>query len=170
LILRKYEYRWFVLLNDRVTCYENKRWIIIISVFLYELKWRWYLEMRQSISFFQSPDIVYFIIGEGMQEKAARSVSYILSSHIFSFIKMSKIFPYCCLVAQSCPTLLWPYWLSPWSSCVHGIFQARILEWGTIFFSRGSSRSRDWTCISYIGRQILYHWATCKASRFSLVM
>ena len=38
--------------------------------------------------------------------------------------------------------------------------QARILEWVAIFFSRGSSLPRDRTQVSYIGRQILYHWAT----------
>ena len=35
-------------------------------------------------------------------------------------------------------------------SSVHGIFQARILEWVAIFFSRGSSRPRDWTQVSRI--------------------
>ena len=44
------------------------------------------------------------------------------------------------------------------SSSVHGILQARILEWVAISFSRGSSQSRDQTRISCIGRQILYHW------------
>ena len=45
-------------------------------------------------------------------------------------------------------------------SSVHGIFQARILERVAIFSSRGSSHSRDPTCvscISCIGRWILYH-------------
>ena len=49
---------------------------------------------------------------------------------------------------------------SPGSS-VHGILQARILEWVTVLSSRGSSWSRDWTCASYvscINRQVLYHW------------
>ena len=48
-------------------------------------------------------------------------------------------------------------------SSVHGILQARILEWVVISFSRGSSWPRDWThvsCISCIGRRIIYHWAT----------
>ena len=48
-------------------------------------------------------------------------------------------------------------------SSVHGIFQARILDWVAISYSRGSSWPRDWTqvsSISCIGRQILYHWAT----------
>ena len=47
-----------------------------------------------------------------------------------------------------------------------GILQARILEWVAVFFSRGSSRPRDQTGVSWIysnGRQILYHWATWEA-------
>ena len=44
---------------------------------------------------------------------------------------------------------------------VHGILQARILEWIAISYSSGSSWPRDWTHVSRIsctGRQILYHW------------
>ena len=46
---------------------------------------------------------------------------------------------------------------------VHGILQARILEWVATSYSRGSSQTKDQTCISYIGRQILYHWVTREA-------
>ena len=49
---------------------------------------------------------------------------------------------------QSCPTLCNPVDCSPSGCSVHGIFQARILEWVAISFSRGSSRPRDQTCIS----------------------
>ena len=48
----------------------------------------------------------------------------------------------------------------PPGSSVHGIFQARILEWVALPISRGSSRPRDQTCASYIsctGRRVLYH-------------
>ena len=48
---------------------------------------------------------------------------------------------------------------SPPGSSVHGIFQSRILAWIAISSSRGSSQPRDQTrlsCISSIGRQILY--------------
>ena len=48
-------------------------------------------------------------------------------------------------------------------SSVHGVFQVRILEWVAISFSRGSSPPRGWTHISFIGRQIFYHWATGEA-------
>ena len=40
-------------------------------------------------------------------------------------------------------------------SSVHGILQARILDWVTILFSRGSSRPKDRTQIPCIGRWIL---------------
>ena len=43
------------------------------------------------------------------------------------------------LEAQSCPTFLDPMDCSPPGSSVHGILQARILEWVAISFSRGSS-------------------------------
>ena len=59
-----------------------------------------------------------------------------------------------------CPTLYDPVDCSSPGSSVHGISQTRILEWVAISFSRGSSWPRDWICISCIGRQILYHWAT----------
>ena len=49
---------------------------------------------------------------------------------------------------------------SPQGSSVHGISQARILEWVAISFCRGSSWPRDRTGISCIARQILYTWVT----------
>ena len=64
----------------------------------------------------------------------------------------------CVLVAQSCPTLCNPVDCSPPGSSVHGISQARILEWVAISYSRGSSQARDQTrisCVSCIGRRIL---------------
>ena len=45
-------------------------------------------------------------------------------------------------------------------SSVNGISQARILKWVAISFSRGSFWPRNRTHISFIGRQILYYWAT----------
>ena len=49
----------------------------------------------------------------------------------------------CCLVTKSCPTLCGPMDCSPPDSSVHGISQARVLEWAAISFSKGSSRPRD---------------------------
>ena len=54
------------------------------------------------------------------------------------------------IVAQSCWTLCNPMDCSPPGSSVHGILQARILEWVAISFSWGSSRQRDQTWVSWI--------------------
>ena len=55
------------------------------------------------------------------------------------------------------PTLCNPMDCSPPGSSLHGISQARILEWVAISFSRGSSRSKDRTCVSCV---------SCIAGRF----
>ena len=59
-------------------------------------------------------------------------------------------------VAQLCPTLCDPMDCSPPGSSVHGSSR-KILEWVAISFSRGSSQPKDRSCISCIGRWILYH-------------
>ena len=61
---------------------------------------------------------------------------------------------------QSCLILCDPMDCSPLGSSVHGILQARTLEWVAVSFSRGSSRPRAQTRICYIpciGRQVLDH-------------
>ena len=61
---------------------------------------------------------------------------------------------------QSCLTLCDPMDYSPPGPSVHGILQARILEWVAVPSSRGSSWPRDQTqvsCVSCIGRLVLYH-------------
>ena len=81
---------------------------------------------------------------------------------VFAFF-CSKSYPWPILSAQSCLTLCNSVDCNPPGSSVHGIFQARILEWIAVLSSRGSSLPRNWTHISCIGRQILYHWATWEA-------
>ena len=56
--------------------------------------------------------------------------------------------PCCCLGAQPCLTLYDPMDCSPAGSSVHGILQARILQWVAMCSSRGSSRPRDRTHVS----------------------
>ena len=55
-----------------------------------------------------------------------------------------------CVCARSCLTLCDPMNCSQPGSSVHGILQARILEWVAIPFSRGFSQPRDQTCFSCI--------------------
>ena len=52
------------------------------------------------------------------------------------------------VVAKPCPILCDPMDCNLPDSSVHGIFQARVLEWIAIFFSRGSSQPRDRTRVS----------------------
>ena len=61
-------------------------------------------------------------------------------------------------VAQSCPTLC-----DPMDYTVHGIPQARILEWVAIPFSSGSSQPRDRTQVSRIAGSFFTSWATEEA-------
>ena len=61
------------------------------------------------------------------------------------------------LVTQSCPTLCNPMDWGPWGSSLHGILQARRLEWVAIPFSRESSCPRDWTWVPWMaGRFFTY--------------
>ena len=52
---------------------------------------------------------------------------------------------------------------SPPGSSIHGIFQARVLEWVAISFSRGSSWPRDWTQVSRVAGRHFTIWATREA-------
>ena len=76
--------------------------------------------------------------------------------HIYIYI--------CMLVIQSCLTLCDPMDCSPPSSSVHGILQARILEWVAISFSRGSLQPRDRTQVSHIAGGFFTVWATKEAA------
>ena len=72
----------------------------------------------------------------------------------------------CYLVAKTCLTLCNHMDCNPPGSPVHGIFQARILEWVAISFSRSFPQSTDQTCVSWvscIGRQILNCWVIQEA-------
>ena len=63
-------------------------------------------------------------------------------------------------VAQSCPTLCDPMGCSLPGSSIHGIFQAIVLEWIAISFSRGSSQPRDQTRVSRTAGRRFTIWAT----------
>ena len=72
---------------------------------------------------------------------------------------MGAVFIFFCLYVYTqsllCPTLCGSMDYSLPGSSVHGISQAKILEWVAISFSRGSFQPRDQTCISCIDRWIL---------------
>ena len=90
-------------------------------------------------------------------------VGKILYIHTYiAWINCRCIYIYICLkwshsvVSDS----LWPMDCSLPGSSVHGIFQARVLEWVTISFSRGYSQRRDRTWVSCAAGRCLTVWAT----------
>ena len=95
-------------------------------------------------------------------KKAEKCTRYLISQKLISLCM--KVWVY--MHAQSHPTLWDPMDSSLPGASVHGILQPRILEWFAISFSKGSSWPRDWTsisCVSCIGRRILYHCTTWEA-------
>ena len=113
----------------------------------------------------------WFLIGStGLISLLFKGLSRVFSSTTFwkhqFFSTQSSLWSNCLILTcakshQSCLTLCDPMDCSPAGSSVHGILQARILEWVVTTFSRGSSWPRDLTGISYIscmGRWVLYHY------------
>ena len=87
-------------------------------------------------------------------------ISYIHLNHLVLVVspetKESEV-----KVAQLCPTLC-----HPMDYIVHGTLQARILEWVTFPFSRGSFQSRDWTQVSRIAGRFFTSWATRETQEY----
>ena len=57
---------------------------------------------------------------------------------------------------------------SPLGSSIHGILQARIMEWVAIPFSRGSSQPRDQTQVSHMAGRFFIIWATREALQYKI--
>ena len=74
-----------------------------------------------------------------------------------------------CVRCSASPTLCNPVNFSPPCSSIHGIFQARVLEWVAISFSRRSSGPRDWTQVSCTAGRFFTHWATREALMVQLI-
>ena len=91
---------------------------------------------------------------------------------IFTPATITEVFIYLFLfvIWSLCPTVCNPMDFSPPGSSVHGIFQAKILEWVAIPFSRGPSQAKDWThvsCVSCIAGGFLTCWAIGEALLFT---
>ena len=86
--------------------------------------------------------------GEGAEE--VKTITLQISSG------MADLRELLCRVALSCPTLCDPMDCRQPGFSIHGILQARMLEWVAMPFSRGSSQSRDQTQVSCIGGLVLH--------------
>ena len=103
---------------------------------------------KYSFPFFKEPTTLFSL------SKSLISVLLQLVIHCQCFNSLKV------LITQMCPTLCDPMDCSPPGSSVHGTFQARILEWIAISFSRGSSQPKDWTPVSCIAGRIFTVWTT----------
>ena len=95
---------------------------------------------------------------DGAVEVRTRLVDH--RRHLWELLELGYRSSVCVLSRFSHVQLFMTTDCSPPGSSVHGISQARILEWVATPFSRGSSPLRDRTLISYvscIGRRVLYH-------------
>ena len=79
---------------------------------------------------------------------------------LLSFLLPLKL----CAVLQSCPTLCNAMDRNPPGASVHGILQARTLEWVAVPSSRGSSWPRDWSCLSYISYALAGRFFTARVT------
>ena len=116
-----------------------------------------FLTQGSSLSLYDSC-IVRWVLYHGCHLGSPNCFYIIKVAHLFSMrfmidfywheerhmvlIKKSEIYS---KVAQLCPTLC-----NPMDHTVHGILQARILEWVAFPFFRGSSQTRDWAQVSRI--------------------
>ena len=79
---------------------------------------------------------------------------FYLSLHLFPS-SLAPLFSF----SDFLPLSFWSHACNPPSSFIHGILQARTLEWVAIPFSRGSSWPRDWTWVSCIADRFFTVWA-----------
>ena len=94
------------------------------------------------------------LVAFGAKEWGEKSLGLIIEAVILLFLKEVK-------AAQSCPTLC-----NPMDYTVHGILQARTLEWVAFPFSRGSSQPRDQTQVSHITGRFFTSWATREVQEY----
>ena len=86
-----------------------------------------------------------------------------LFHYFYSWVIFHCVYVCIVLVTQSCLTLCDPMDSSLSGSSVHGIFQARILEWVVIPFFRESSQPRSWSQVSRIAGRFFTIWASREA-------
>ena len=139
--------------------FENREWFLLLFEFPKYLKllFRSYENFQYLLTI-----TINFLIILKCEKESRQAVPWALWQSWWLALRIYFLH-ITCLDAQPCPTLGNPMDCNPQDSSVHGISQARILEWVAISFSRGSSWSRDWSNISCIGRGILYHWTTWEA-------
>ena len=91
------------------------------------------------------------------------SLTFIIVCHFGQLFKFGTLVSSSVLLLSRIWLLVTPWTVARQASLSMGFLQARILKWVSMLSSRGSSQPRNWTCVSFIGRWILYHWTTTEA-------
>ena len=97
-----------------------------------------------------------------MEKNLKKNVYVCITYHFAVYLKHCKS---AMSIAQLCPTVCDPTDSSPPGFSVHGILQARILEWIAIPFCRGSSQPRDQTGVSHVAGRFFIVWANREAPK-----
>ena len=95
--------------------------------------------------------IIVFLVTQKLLILYSYNSAFLLLKYIFLLLAHYISVVVGVLVTQSCPTLCDPVDCSPPGSFVHGILQARVLEWVAMPSSWASSQPRDQTQVSCIG-------------------
>ena len=104
----------------------------------------------------EAPFFLYFIL---------ESVIGFVFKYIYMLLYFVYLYMAIYLSARSSPTLCDPVDCIPPGSSVHGILQARILDWVAMPSSRASLWHRNWTQVFFIGGRFFTLWATKEASK-----
>ena len=117
--------------------------------------------------FFQSPDYLSHKYTDKRQQwwittKATQTLSSLLPRICPNHNRGLKMYMLLCVCVWKWKSFsrVWLF-VTPWT--VHGILQARILEWVAFPFSREFSQPRDWTQVSHIAGKFFTSWATREA-------
>ena len=116
------------------------------------------------------PSVLYLESGRDIQQWLEGVQPFLLTSEGWACTSRHTLTGVCVCVSHSIMSdSLRPMDCSPPGSSVHGIFQARILEWDAIPFSRGSSQPRDQTRVSCIVDRFFAIWTTREAQQTYLL-
>ena len=99
------------------------------------------------------------ILQRSSQIKESYGRNVLLEIFIFSLL----LFHLCGFLHLGTTPIILLCSINPVDYTVHGILQARILEWVAVPFSKGSSEPRDWTQVSCIAGGFFTSWATREA-------
>ena len=112
---------------------------------------------------------VVFVVGAALMAQAVKNLPAMQETRVQALgqedpLEKEMVTHSRCLVAKLCLDLCSPKDCSLPGSSVHEIFQARILEWVAISFSRRSSKPRDQTHIFCVGKGVIYCWTNMETS------